>query len=66
MLGRDRSGVRTLHIAEVLASTERDAATTHAEQPAESAQWKGDPGVDKLAGTPSDTGRSASASEVTA
>jgi L-lactate dehydrogenase complex protein LldE len=43
MLGRDRSGVRTLHIAEVLASTERDAATTRAEQPAESAQWKGMP-----------------------
>ena len=43
MLGRERSGVRTLHIAEVLASTERDAGTTHADQPAESAQWKGRP-----------------------
>jgi L-lactate dehydrogenase complex protein LldE len=41
MLGRERSGVRTMHIAEVLASTERDAATTHAKQPAESAGWKG-------------------------
>lgn len=42
-LGRDRSGVRTMHLAEVLASTERKAATTPAEQPAESAQWKGSP-----------------------
>jgi L-lactate dehydrogenase complex protein LldE len=42
-LGRDRSGVRTMHIAEVLASTERKAATSPAEQPAESAQWKGTP-----------------------
>jgi L-lactate dehydrogenase complex protein LldE len=43
MLGRERSGVRTLHIAEVLASTEREAETTHAEQPARSAQWRGLP-----------------------
>ena len=32
-----------MHLAEVLASTERKAATSHAEQPAESAQWKGLP-----------------------
>jgi L-lactate dehydrogenase complex protein LldE len=43
MLSRERSGGRTLHIAEVLASTERDAESTHAEMPAESAQWKGRP-----------------------
>jgi L-lactate dehydrogenase complex protein LldE len=43
ILGRERSGVRTLHIAEVLASTERAAATTHADQPAESAQLKARP-----------------------
>jgi L-lactate dehydrogenase complex protein LldE len=43
ILGRERSGVRTLHIAEVLASTERAAATTHADQPAESARLKGRP-----------------------
>jgi L-lactate dehydrogenase complex protein LldE len=42
-LGRDRSGVRTMHIAEVLAATERQAATGRAEQPAESAQLKGTP-----------------------
>ena len=44
LLGRERSGVRTLHIAEVLASTERKAATSPAEQPAESAQLRGIPG----------------------
>jgi L-lactate dehydrogenase complex protein LldE len=44
LLGRERSGVRTLHIAEVLASTERNAATSPAEQPAESAQLRGIPG----------------------
>ncbi|HYO34853.1 MAG TPA: (Fe-S)-binding protein [Geodermatophilus sp.] len=49
ILGRERSGVRTLHIAEVLASTERAAATTHADQPAESAQWRGLP-EQRLAG----------------
>jgi L-lactate dehydrogenase complex protein LldE len=43
-LGRDRSGVRTMHIAEVLASTERGVATSPAEQPAESAQLRGAPG----------------------
>jgi L-lactate dehydrogenase complex protein LldE len=43
ILGRERSGVRTLHIAEVLASTERAAGTTHADQPAASAQLKGRP-----------------------
>jgi L-lactate dehydrogenase complex protein LldE len=43
LLGRERSGVRTMHIAEVLASTERTAATSPAEQPAESAQLKGMP-----------------------
>ncbi len=43
ILGRERSGVRTLHIAEVLASTERAAGKTPADQPAESAQWKGRP-----------------------
>jgi L-lactate dehydrogenase complex protein LldE len=42
-LGRDRSGVRTMHIAEVLASTERAVATSPAEQPAESAQLRGTP-----------------------
>ncbi len=42
-LGRDRAGVRTLHIAEVLASTERQAATGQAERPAESADLKGTP-----------------------
>jgi L-lactate dehydrogenase complex protein LldE len=43
LLGRERAGVRTLHIAEVLASTERKAATSQPEQPAESAQLKGMP-----------------------
>jgi L-lactate dehydrogenase complex protein LldE len=38
LLGRGRSGVRTMHIAEVLASTERQASTAPAPQPAESAQ----------------------------
>ena len=42
-LGRDRSGVRTKHIAEVLASTERGVATSPAERPAESAQLRGAP-----------------------
>ena len=42
-LGRDRSGVRTMHIAEVLASTERGVATSPAERPAESAQLRGAP-----------------------
>jgi L-lactate dehydrogenase complex protein LldE len=42
-LGRDRSGVRTMHIAEVLASTERTVAASPAEQPAESAQLGGAP-----------------------
>ena len=43
LLGRERSGVRTLHIAEVLASTERQAGKAQADQPAESAQWRGQP-----------------------
>ena len=49
MLGRERSGVRTLHIAEVLASTERKAATSPAPQPAESAQLKGIPEKEMMA-----------------
>jgi L-lactate dehydrogenase complex protein LldE len=40
LLGRDRSGVRTMHIAEVLAATERSAATTPAPRPAESAEHR--------------------------
>ena len=49
MLGRGRSGVRTMHIAEVLASTERNAATAPAPQPAESTQRKGIPEKETMA-----------------
>ena len=72
ILGRERAGMRTLHLAEVLASTERDAETAHAEQPAESAQWQGLPEqemspVSELASSPSSAGaprtRPTSASE---
>jgi L-lactate dehydrogenase complex protein LldE len=41
ILGRERSGMRTLHIAEVLASTERAAGTTHAEQPTDGTLVRG-------------------------
>jgi L-lactate dehydrogenase complex protein LldE len=43
LLGRDRAGVATMHIAEVLAATERPAATSRAQKPAQSARARGMP-----------------------
>lgn len=43
LLGRERAGVATMHLAEVLAATERTAATSKARRPAASAEYRGTP-----------------------